>query len=409
MQPVYVLGGAQTDFARHFAREGLTLFDVMRETTALALADAGVEWADVETGHVGNFTAELFAQQGHLGGFLASMHPDLVGVPAARHEAACASGSVALVAAMNELQAGHYDVALVLGVEQMRNVPGQVAAQHLGVAAFHGREAQNAEFVWPALFADLARFYRARFDTQPADLLAWSAQMFENARRNPLAQTRAWQFEEGSFTSDDRLNPTVCAPIRRFDCGQVTDGAAALVLVSDRFLARKGSRKGSSGLPAAAITGFGHRCAPMSLAEKLEHAPRAGLPLPQVRRTLEDAWRRAGVEGPAEIDVLEIHDCFSITGYMLLDHLGLEPPGEVRRLLHDGYFRPDGPLPVNPSGGLIGLGHPVGATGVRMVLDCARQVMGRAGPTQVEGARSAQTLNIGGSATTQVSFVLRAC
>jgi acetyl-CoA C-acetyltransferase len=401
MAPLFVLGGAQTDFARNFAREGSSLFDVMRATTAAALEDAGLAWADVETVHVGNFTAELFAHQGQLGGFFPSMHEDLVGVPSARHEAACASGSVALLAACAELQAGHYDVALVLGVEQMRNVDGATAAAHLGVAAFHGREAQDARFVWPTLFAEVARFYAQRFGVGPEAGLAWSARMFENAARNPLAQTRAWAFPEGSFELDDVLNPLVEAPLRRFDCGQITDGAAALVLVSERFLARLGVRDSF-----AVLRGFGHRTAPMSLAEKLGRAPSTGLPFPEVARAVAQARQRAGWDAQQAVDVVELHDCFSITALMLLHHLGLGAPEELGRRIADGQFSGEGQCVVNPGGGLVGLGHPVGATGVRMVLDAARQVTDRAGETQVRGARRAQTLNIGGSATTTVSFVL---
>ena len=285
MAPLFVLGGAQTDFARNFAREGSSLFDVMRATTAAALTDTGLAWADVETVHVGNFTAELFAHQGQLGGFFPSMHEDLVGVPSARHEAACASGSVALLAACAELQAGHYDVALVLGVEQMRNVDGATAAAHLGVAAFHGREAQDARFVWPTLFAEVARFYAQRFGVGPEAGLAWSARMFENAARNPLAQTRAWAFPEGSFELDDVLNPLVEAPLRRFDCGQITDGAAALVLVSERFLARLGVRDSF-----AVLRGFGHRTAPMSLPRSWAARPARACPF----RRSPARWRRHG-------------------------------------------------------------------------------------------------------------------
>jgi len=106
------------------------------------------------------------------------------------------------------------------------------------------------------------------------------------------------------------------------------------------------------------------------------------------------------------VDVVELHDCFSITALMLLHHLGLGAPEELSRRIADGQFSGEGQCVVNPGGGLVGLGHPVGATGVRMVLDAARQVTDRAGETQVRGARRAQTLNIGGSATTTVSFVL---
>jgi acetyl-CoA C-acetyltransferase len=147
----------------------------------------------------------------------------------------------------------------------------------------------------------------------------------------------------------------------------------------------------------------------MELEEKLRQSREAGGRMfPHMSGTLEDAWRRAGLEGARDVDLMEIHDCFSITGYAIVDHLGLAPPGEAWRPIEEGLFTKEGALPLNPSGGLIGLGHPVGATGVRMLHDAARQVSGAAGDTQVEGARVAQTLNLGGSATTLVSFVVGA-
>ncbi|MBZ0239004.1 MAG: thiolase domain-containing protein, partial [Deltaproteobacteria bacterium] len=127
---------------------------------------------------------------------------------------------------------------------------------------------------------------------------------------------------------------------------------------------------------------------------------------PEGIRELTDAYRRAGVAGPDALDGAEVHDCFTITEYVALDHLGLTPPGESWRAIEDGTIAPGGRFPVNPSGGLIGQGHPVGASGVRMILDAARQVEGAAGDYQVPGARRFATLNIGGSATTACAFVV---
>ena len=130
--PIFVLGGAQTDFARNWSREGATPFELIGAAIDGALEDAVVSAADVQVANVGNFVAELFCGQGHLGGMVASARPELDGIPTARHEAACASGSVAALAAMADLEAGRYDVALVVGVEQMRNVSGRIGAEHLG-------------------------------------------------------------------------------------------------------------------------------------------------------------------------------------------------------------------------------------------------------------------------------------
>ena len=127
---------------------------------------------------------------------------------------------------------------------------------------------------------------------------------------------------------------------------------------------------------------------------------------PLVRATIEDAFRRAEVPGVEAVDAIETHDCFTTTEYMAIDHFGITPPGESWRAIEAGDIELGGRIPVNPSGGLIGLGHPVGATGVRMALDGYRQVTGQAGDCQVDGARRFATLNVGGSATTTVSFVI---
>ncbi|MFM2411532.1 MAG: Beta-ketothiolase BktB, partial [Pseudomonadota bacterium] len=156
---VFILGGAQTDFARNIDREGGGMFELFRDVAEAAFAATGIEPREVETAHVGNFVGELFAGQGQLGGFFGHVHPDLAGIPASRHEAACASGSIAILAASAEIEAGRYGLALVLGIELMRNVPGQRAAEYLGSAAWAGREAQEARYLWPYMFSNVASEY----------------------------------------------------------------------------------------------------------------------------------------------------------------------------------------------------------------------------------------------------------
>ena len=156
-QPVYVLGGSQTDFALNAARQGLGLFELMRDAVVAALDDAGLAAQDIQSGHVGNFVGELFTGQGQLGGMFEAIDPGFHGMPAGRHEAACASGSIALLAATAEIEAGRYDCVLVTGVELERNVPGAVAAQHLGAATWVGEEAQGAKYAWPHMFHRVGR------------------------------------------------------------------------------------------------------------------------------------------------------------------------------------------------------------------------------------------------------------
>lgn len=388
---VFVLGGSQTDFARNWAKEGLEVSDLVREVTETTLAAAEVD--TVDTIHVGNAFGQLYNGQGHLGALPAQVVPALRGVPAMRHEAACASGGIAVLAAMAEIEAGRYDVALVLGVEQEKSVPGDEAARILGAASWVGHEG-DAEFVWPHQFSLLAEEYDKRYGLDPQFLQGISELNYRNARSNPFAQTRTW-----GTPSDDVVDGWV----RRSDCSQITDGAAGVV-VAGREFAQEWSRR--TGRPVAEIKGWGHRTVGLALADKL--AVQEEYVLPHVRQTITDAFARAGVADVWQLDGIETHDCFTPSEYMAIDHFGITAPGESWKAVESGILEKDGEIPVNASGGLIGLGHPVGATGVRMVLDAARQVTGSAGDTQVEGARTYGTLNIGGSTATTVSFVIGA-
>jgi acetyl-CoA C-acetyltransferase len=402
----YILGGWQSDFANNWARQGMEFVDAFSEVVGEGLNAVGLEPKDVDTGHVGNFVGDLFAGQGLLGGFFGMVHPDFDGLPTSRHEAACASGSVAILAASAEIEAGRYDLACVVGLEQMRNVSGQKAAENLGAAAWAGHEFQDAKFVWPRAFSDLADEYDRRYGLKPEHLMRIAEINFANGKRNPNAQTRQWQFNDRSFTLDDEANPIVEGRTRKQDCGQVTDGAAVVFLASEKRAAEYAGKRGVPLESLPRIKGWGHRSAPISYAAKIRASEGAEYVFPQVRRAIEDARARAGVSDLSQIDVVETHDCFTTTEYMAIDHLGLTAPGESWKAVEDGSIEMGGRLPINPSGGLIGLGHPVGATGVRMALDAFKQVTGTAGDYQVEGAKTCQTLNIGGSTTTTVSLVV---
>lgn len=403
-EPVYVLGGAQTDFAVNWSRRSAEpLRDMLAEAVAGALTDADVPASDVGTAHVGNLAAELFTGQAHLGAMVNTLDPAWAALPTSRHEAACASGSVAVLAAMAEIEAGRYAVALVAGVELMRNVGGREAADHLDCAAWVGREEFPDGLPWPTLFERIAQEVDDRYGLDRDHLRRIAEINRINARANPLAQTRAWTLDAADLAPDDATNPRVVGDMRAADCGRITDGAAAVVLAG-RGYAQQWAR--ARGRIPALIRGWGHRTASLGLADKLAASRGAEYLLPHLRLAVTEAYARAALPGPEALDAVELHDCFTITEYVALDHLGITPPGKSAEAVEDGRITRDGTLPVNPSGGLIGAGHPVGATGVRMLHDAARQVTGRAGETQVPGAGTVATLNIGGSAATVVSLVV---
>jgi len=403
---VYILGGYQTDFAQNWSRAGKGMYEMMGEAVEGALSATRIDPEEIQVAHIGNFAGELFTGQGQLGGFFASLNPAFAMLPASRHEAACASGSIALLAAAAEIEAERYDLACVVGIELMRNVSGQKAAEHLGAAAWVGREAQEAQFPWPYLFSQIGDEYAERYGLKYEHLARIAEINFANAKRNPNAQTRQWVFNERSFSKDDFTNPVIEGRIRKQDCGQITDGAAVLFLASEKYAHRYARSHGLSLENIPQIKGWGHRTAPMLLEDKFKMSRNTPYVFPHVRQTALDAFRRANLSGAEALDGIELHDCFTTTEYMAIDHLGLTPPGQSWQAIENGDIEPGGKLPINPSGGLLGLGHPVGATGVRMGLDAYKQVTGTAGDYQVEGAKTFATLNIGGSTTTCVSFII---
>jgi acetyl-CoA C-acetyltransferase len=398
MKPVYVLGGYQTDFARNWHKEGKHISAMMREAVLGGLAATGIDPKEIQVGHVGNFAAELYAMQGHLGAFLVDLDPAFRGLPTARHEAACASGSIAINAAAAEIEAGRYDCALVVGVEQMKTVNAKVGGDYLGTAAWYEMEAKGVDFPFPKLFGRLGDEYDRRYGLKSDHLAKIAAINYDNAKKNPRAQTRTWYMTEEHARRPDQYNSVIGGRIKVTDSSQVTDGAVSLFLASEEFVKRHGLKN------PPRILGWGHATAPLLFDDKLQEQHE--YVLPHTRRAITDAFRRAQLKNCWELSGIETHDCFTTSEYMAIDHFGLTAPGESWKAIEDGTIALDGKLPINPSGGLIGCGHPVGATGVRQLLDAYWQTTGQAGAYQVENARRFATLNIGGSGTTSCVFIV---
>jgi acetyl-CoA C-acetyltransferase len=393
---VYLLGGSQTDFQRNLAAEGVedAVFSLIQEAAIGAIEDAGIDPGDVQRGHVGNHSSEIFTGQSHLGAMLPAVMNEWRELPSSRHEAACASGSMAALGAMADIEAGFYDVVLVLGVEQMRNVAGTVAAKNLGCASWRSRE-DLGELAWPAAFDRIATEHLSRLVQNSR----------ANARHNPLAQTRDWIETAASFADNDETNPLVQGTLRKSDCGRISDGSSAVVLASREYAESWRAKHGYTELPPR-IKGWGHKTSSMALGETLRASAKSEYLFPHLRAAITDSYGRAGIASPYDLDAIELHDCFSISSYMAIDHLGITEPGKAWQAIEDGRMEMGRSIPVNPSGGLLSGGHPVGATGVRMLNDARRQVIGQAGDMQVEGAKNVATLNFGGSVATVASFVV---
>lgn len=412
MKKVYILGGAQTDFERNWTKEGKNMIALLKEAVEDGFKDADFTLEEMVAlnrdnrvgAFVGNFIAEQFISQGHLGAFLTEVNPAFYGVPSARYEAACASGSVALDAAIAKIEAEEYDVCVVVAWEIMKSVESRVGADILGRAAYYEKEARGIDLPFPNLFGRLADATIEKYGLDRERYLNALARIAcinrANAKRNPLAQTRKWfmSYEEATQRGTES-NPIVGGMLGVSDCSQVTDGAVVLVLCSEKYLREKGL-KGK-----AVVEGYGHRTAPLRFDSKIAENAHSDHVLPWTRQACLDAYRRAGLTVD-DIDVFETHDCFTSSEFAALSAFGICEPGKECEAVENGVIASGGAKPVNPSGGLIGCGHPVGASGARMFLDLYKQVTGQAGGYQVPGARHGMMLNIGGSATTNYVFIV---
>lgn len=412
MNKVYIMGGAQTDFERNWTKEGKNFIALLKEAVEDGFLGAGFTMEELARlnnenrvcAFVGNFIAEQYIGQGHLGGFLTEVNPAFYGVPSARYEAACASSSVALDAAITKIAVGEYDVCIVVGWEVMKSVNSKVGGDILGCASYYEKEAKGIDLPFPKLFGRLADAtiakYRLDKDRYLDALATISCINRANAKLNPLAQTRKWfmNFQQASHRGTES-NPLVGGMLAVSDCSQVTDGAAVVLLCSEKYL----NEKSLENKPI--VKGWGHRTAPMLFDKKIADGMGSPYILPWTRQACLDAYRRSGLSID-DIDVFETHDCFTSSEYAAISAFGITNPGREFEAIENGVITLNGDKPVNPSGGLIGCGHPVGASGARMFVDLYKQVTGNAGAYQVKKARNGMMLNIGGSATTNYVFII---
>lgn len=411
---VFVLGGAHTpfigkghpdfvwknhpDFGK---RENPTLEQLLTQAVGAALEATGVDAERVERGYVGNFVGELFVKQGHLGAALAGAHPALALKPMTRTEGACASGGLALLCGVDAIRAG-VDTVLVAGVEVQTTESARVGADYLARAAHYSRQRGIDDFTFPALFGRRTKSYREATGTTEEDLGRVAVKAYANANRNPSAHMRARKMDLDTAAASSEKNPCFlnnaeyAAYIKMSDCSQVSDGASALLLLSEEGL----RALGRSPADAIEVVGVGHAVASLYEDGDLTR-------LSTTAAAAARAYAQAGI-GAREVDVAEVHDCFTVSELMMYEALGFAPQGEGAALIRDGATAIDGAIPVNTGGGLIGFGHPVGATGVKQAVEIWRQMKGRAGDYQVPKAlRHGLTANMGGDDKTAVVVAWR--
>ncbi|MBN2019139.1 MAG: hypothetical protein JW749_02815 [Sedimentisphaerales bacterium] len=402
---VYIIGGYQTDFARNWAKERKHIAAMMREAYQGSIEATDIYPGDIKAAFIGNFAGELYCMQGHLGAFFADFDPRFVGLPTMRFEAACAAGAIAALSAMAHIQAGIHDLICVIGVELMKTADSAKGGNYLGTAAWYEKECFGIEYPFPKLFGKLGDEYDKRYGLDNKYLARIAEINYANAKNNPNAQTRDWFMNFEHACVKGKYNSVISGRIKVTDCSQITDGAVCLYLASEDYAAKYAKQMGLPLEKVPRIIGWGHTTAPIEFAKKIADSANCEYVLPMTRKAITDAYSRAGVKDCWDLDVIETHDCFTTSEYMAIDHFGLTKPGESFKAIEQGVIEPRGKLPINPSGGLIGCGHPVGATGVRQLLDAYKQITGTAGDYQVPGAKTVAMLNIGGSATTNVCFI----
>ncbi|MDR7032597.1 acetyl-CoA acetyltransferase [Mesorhizobium sp. BE184] len=345
-----------------------------------ALEHAGVQAADVDGVFVGVMN-NGFQKQDFQGALVAMSSDELKHVPAVRMENACATGSAAIYAAMDFIEAGRGRVALVVGAEKMTAIPTADVGDILLGASYRAEEAEiDAGFA--GLFGRIAQTYFQKYGNRSEELAMIAAKNHSNGLANPYAHMRKdFGFDFCNTISDK--NPYVAAPLRRTDCSLISDGAAALVL-ADEETAKQLNR-------AIAFRSRSQVNDIMALSRRDVTAFEGA----------RQAWAKALSESGLTLDdlsLVETHDCFTIAEMIEYEAMGLAEPGQGHRVVRDGTTRKDGRLPVNVSGGLKSKGHPIGATGVSMHVMAAMQLAGEAGDMQVPGASLAGVFNMGGAA-----------
>jgi acetyl-CoA acyltransferase len=413
VRPAYIAAQAITPFigkgSPHFIAKGHpdfgtkdnpSLEEYIVAVVRKLLTEHNIDANLIQRGYIGNFAGELFSHQGHLGAMVARADARLAGIGFARVEAACASGGVGIINAIEGIQAG-LDVVLVLGAEVQTTVRAREGADYLARAAHYASERAIDDFTFPALLTRRAKAYKEAYDLTDRDLAHFAVKAYHNANRNPLAHmyTVKMTLEQAASASDTNpnilQNPDLKPHLKVSDCSQVSDGAAAVLLVSEEGLRKIGRTKAE----CVQVRSYGFSTNPLGQIQDL-------LRLDTAEAAAGEALHDGGLTAQ-DVQIAEVHDCFTIAELMMYEAIGLAKQGQGKNLLLSGRTTLEGDIPINTGGGLVGFGHPVGATGVKQAAEIYRQMKGLCGEYQIQRElHTGLTVNMGGDDRTVVSLVL---
>jgi acetyl-CoA C-acetyltransferase len=379
MKDVAIIGVGLTRFGELWEQ---SLRDIFTEAALAAITDSGVD--HIDSMYVGSMSPGLFVHQEHIASLLAD-YLGVAGIPAVHVESACASGGLAVRQAYLDVASGASEIVLAGGVEKMND--GSDVTFALSTAADQEYEAFHG-VTFPGLYAMIARAHMDLYGTTREHMAQVAVKNHANGMKNPFAQFRM------PLTINDVLKASMVAdPLGLMDCSPVTDGGAAVILATVE-------RAEKLKKPYAVIRASVNTTASIALHDREDLAS-----LPAVGKAAALAYKDAGITQD-RLDVIEVHDCFTIAELVVMEELGLVGRGKSGPAVMDGLTAPDGRIPINTSGGLKAKGHPVGATGVAQIIEITGQLCGTAGERQVKNARIGMAQNMGGSGGSCVIHIM---
>lgn len=384
LRKVGIVGIGMTKFGKHLEKGSRELF---YESAFKAIEDASIYPKDIEALYFGNAVGSVLEHQAHMGPLMAE-GLGLRYIPAIRFETACASSGVALRDAYIAIASGFYDIVLVGGAEKMVTEKGTLEVTDALTLGADNLFEYNAGLTFPGLYATIARAHMKKYGTTEEQLAIVSVKNHKNAMDNPNAHFHK------EITIEDALKARpIAEPLKLFDCCPISDGAAAVIIVSEKYFSKFET--------PIEIIGSGQGSDSISLQGRKDITR-----IVSAEIAAKEAYKMAGIE-PKDIDLAEVHDCFTIAEIIATEGLGFFKIGEGGKAVEEGETQKDGRIPINVSGGLKAKGHPVGATGIGQIVELVEQLRGEAGKRQMDGAEIGLAHNVGGSGATATVHILR--